>query len=45
MAGNVAARSVVTALAGNTLQLVAFFQRYCSNALDVATLLQWPATR
>jgi hypothetical protein len=45
MAGSVAARSVVAALAGNALQLAAFFRRCCSNALDVATLLRWPATR
>jgi len=44
MAENVAARSVVAALAGNALQLAAFFRRCCSNALDVATLLRWPAT-
>jgi hypothetical protein len=45
MARSVAARSVVAALAGNALQLAAFFRRCCSNALDVATLLRWPATR
>jgi len=45
MAGSVAARNVVAALAGNALQLAAFFQRCCSNALDVATLLQWPIAR
>jgi hypothetical protein len=45
MAGSVAARSVVATLAGNALQLAAFFRRCCSNALDVATLLRWPATR
>jgi hypothetical protein len=45
MAGSVAARSVVAALAGNALQLVAFFRRCCSNTLDVTTLLRWSATR
>jgi hypothetical protein len=45
MAGSVAARSIVIGLAGNALQLAAFFRRCCSNVLDVATLLRWPATR
>ncbi len=45
MAGNDVARNVVAALAGNALHLAAFLQRYCSNTLDLATLLQWPATR
>jgi len=45
MAGSVAARSIVAALAVNALQLAAFFRRCCSKALDVATLLRWPATR
>jgi hypothetical protein len=45
MAKNVAARNVVAALADNSLQLAMFFRRYCNNALDVATLLRWPATR
>jgi hypothetical protein len=45
MAGSVAARSVVAALANNALQFVAFFRRCYSNALDVATLLRWPAIR
>jgi hypothetical protein len=44
MVGSVAARSVIVALAVNALQLVAFFRRCCSNALDVATLLRWLAT-
>jgi hypothetical protein len=39
MAGSVAARSVVAALAVNALQLAAFFRRCCSNALDIAMLL------
>jgi hypothetical protein len=45
MAGSVGARSVIAALVGNALQLAAFLWRYWSNALDVATLLRWPATR
>jgi hypothetical protein len=45
MAESVAARSIVTTLAGNALQFAAFLRRCCSNALDVATLLRWPATR
>jgi len=45
MAGSIAARSVVAALAGNALQLAAFFRHCCNNALDVKTLLRWPATR
>jgi len=45
MAGSIAARSIVAALADNTLQLAAFFRRYCSNALDVATLLRWRIAR
>jgi hypothetical protein len=45
MAGNAVARNVVAALAGNALQLAAFLRRYCSNALDLAALLRWPATR
>jgi hypothetical protein len=45
MAGSVAARSVVAALAGNALQLVAFFRRCCNNALDLAALLRWPTAR
>ncbi len=45
MAGNAVARNVVTALAGNALQLAVFLRRYCSNALDLAALLRWPATR
>jgi len=45
MVGSVAARNVVAALVDNALQLATFFRRCCSNALDVATLLRWPATR
>jgi hypothetical protein len=45
MAGSVATRSVVAALTGKALQLTTFFRRCCSNALDVATLLRWLATR
>jgi hypothetical protein len=45
MAGNAVARNIVAALAGNALQLAAFLRRYYSNALDLATLLRWPATR
>jgi len=45
MAGSIAARSIVIGLAGNALQLAAFFRRCCSNALDVATLLRWPVMR
>ncbi len=45
MAGNAVARNVVAALAGNALQLATFLRRYCSNALDLAALLRWPATR
>jgi hypothetical protein len=45
MAGSVATRNVVAALAGNALQLATFLRRYYSNALDVATLLRWPAMR
>ncbi len=45
MAGSVAARSVVAALAGNALQLVAFFRHCCNNALDLAALLRWPTAR
>jgi hypothetical protein len=45
MAGSVAARNIVAALAGNALQLAAFFRRCYNNALDVATLLRWLATR
>jgi hypothetical protein len=45
MAESVAARSVVAALAGNALQLAAFFRHCCNNALDLATLLRWPTTR
>jgi hypothetical protein len=45
MAGSVTARSVVVALVGNALQLATFLQRCCSNALDVAVLLQWSAAR
>jgi len=44
MAGSVAARSIVAALAGNALQLAAFFRCCCSNTLDVTTLLRWSAT-
>jgi hypothetical protein len=39
MAGNAVARNVVAALVGNVLQLAVFLRRYCSNALDLATLL------
>ncbi len=45
MTGNSVARNVVAALAGNALQLTTFLRRYYSNALDLATLLQWPITR
>ncbi len=45
MAENTIARNVVATLASNVLQLAAFLQRYCSNALDLAALLRRPATR
>ncbi len=45
MTGNAVARNVVAALAGNALQLAAFLRRYYNNALDLAALLRWPATR
>jgi hypothetical protein len=45
MVENAVARNVVAALAGNALQLAAFLRCYYSNALDLATLLRWPATR
>jgi hypothetical protein len=45
MAGSVAARSVVTVLANNALQLATFLRRCCSNALDIATLLRWQTSQ
>ncbi len=39
MAGNAVVCNVVATLAGNALQFATFLRRYCSNALDLATLL------